>query len=94
MSEPTLAERHTALVNLCGDQRDDLYNQVHAITAPIAQRVSGIQHLLAGKGKLIAIASAAVGIVAMRRKRALPLVASALSLWKTAQPLLAMLRRR
>ncbi len=90
----SLAARREALVHRCADQRDDLANQILVMTAPLGHGAGGLRHFLAGRLKLpLTIAGVALGMVAVRPRRALPLLGTALSLWKVARPLLALFQR-
>ena len=80
MSKPSaLSLRREALVARCDDQRDDLVLLVEDLTAPL----SGPSYKLP-----LTIAGVVLGVMAVRPRRILPLLGTALSLWKTVGPLL------
>ncbi len=85
MTKPSpLSLRREALVARCDDQRDDLLLVIEDLTAPLQGPKLKVP---------LAIAGVVLGMMAVRPKRALPLLGTALSLGKTVGPLLAALRR-
>lgn len=93
--KPSLAARREALVAQCAAQRHEAAQEFYALTAPVAS--SGNSFLAFFKGRdlklPLTIAGVVLGMVLVKPGRAMPLIATGLSLWKIAQPLLAMLRR-
>jgi hypothetical protein len=94
-TKPTLAARREALVAQCAAQRHEAAHEFYALTAPVA--ASGSNALAFFKGRNLkvplTIAGVVLGMVLVRPARAMPMIATGLSLWKLAQPVLAMLRR-
>ena len=93
--KPTLAARREALVAQCAAQRHEAAHEFHALTAPVASGGGSVLALFKGRNlKLpLTIAGVVLGMVLVKPGRAMPLIATGLSLWKLAQPVLAMLRR-
>lgn len=80
MTKPSeLSLRREALVARCDDQRDDLVLIVEDLTTPL----TGPQFKVP-----LTIAGVVLGMMAVRPRRILPLLGTALSLWKTVGPLL------
>lgn len=91
----SLAERRKALLIECAEQRDVFALQLHALKSPLSGSSGrGIRSFLSGKLKVPLMAAGAVaGALLVKRGGPTSLVASALSIWKMAQPVLAMVRR-
>lgn len=93
--KPTLAARREALVAQCAAQRHEAAQEFYALTAPVASSGSSFLAFFKGRNLKVplTIAGVVLGMVLVRPGRAMPLIATGLSLWKFAQPVLAMLRR-
>ena len=90
----SLAERRKALLIECAEQRDVFALQLHSLKSPLSGGGGGVRSFLSGKLRLPLLAAGAVaGALLGKRGGPTSLVASALSIWKMAQPVLAMLRR-
>lgn len=93
----SLAERRKALLIECAEQRDVFALQLRALKSPLSGGgggAGGVLGFLSGKLKVPLLAAGAVaGALLVKRGGATSLVASALSIWKMAQPVLAMVRR-
>lgn len=86
---PTLAERRDALVAECSMQRGELSHHVAGLRLP-AQGALGFS--LASMKVPLMIAGVVLGMVAVKPSRALPLLATGLSLFKVARSVLGMVR--
>lgn len=94
--KPTLAARRMALVAECSHQRTTLAHEIGNLHAPtMLTGGGGIMHYL-GSGNLripLTIAGVVLGMIATKPSRAMPLLATGLSLFKLATSVLAMLRK-
>lgn len=94
--QPTLAARRMALTAECARQRTELAHEVGNLRAPtVLTGGGGILHYLSS-GNLripLTIAGVVLGMVATKPSRAMPLLATGLSLFKAATSVLAMLRK-
>ena len=93
--KPTLAARREELVAACSQQRSALAREVSMLRAPSVLTGGGImQYLSSGKLKLpLTIAGVVLGMIATRPSRAMPLLATGLSLFKMVASVLSMLRK-
>ncbi|HEY1044035.1 MAG TPA: hypothetical protein VGE60_09240 [Telluria sp.] len=93
----TLAQRREALVALCALQRREAGAALQAIRAPVSKPADMLASLRARFGGRLAlplaVAGAALGLLAVRRKGLIPMVVAAAGAWKTVRPLLATLRQ-
>jgi hypothetical protein len=92
MTFPSLAERREALIAECSMQRTSLSHQVAALRPP-SQGGLGILGSMNLKVPLM-IAGVVLGMVVVRPARAMPLLATGLSLFKMAKSVLAIVRSR
>lgn len=94
--KPSLAERRLALVAECSRQRTEASREISNLRAPtMLTGGGGIMHYL-GSGNLripLTIAGVVLGMIVTKPSRAMPLLATGLSLFKLATSVLAMLRR-
>lgn len=93
----TLAQRREALVIRCEIQRREAGALLHGLLAPAARPASMLASLRARLGGRLAmplaVAGAVLGLIAVRKKGAVAMIAAAAGLWKTVGPLLATLRQ-
>lgn len=95
-NKPSLAQRREALVAECGMQRTVAGRELANLRAPNVLTGGGLGRYLGG-GKLklmLAVAGVVLGIVAAKPARAMPLLATGISLFKMAQGVLSMIRAR
>lgn len=93
--QPTLAEQRMALVAECARQRTQAAREMSNLRAPTTlSGGGGILHYL-GSGNLripLTIAGVVLGMMVTKPSRAMPLLATGMSLFKVATSVLAMLR--
>ena len=93
----TLAQRREALVSQCEFQRREAGALLHGMLAPVARpagMLASLRERLGGRLAMpLAVAGAVLGLIAVRKKGAVAMIAAAAGLWKTAGPLLATLRQ-
>lgn len=87
---PTLAERREALIAECSMQRTGLAHQVAALRPP-SEGGLGMLGNMNLKVPLM-IAGVVLGMVVVKPSRAMPLLATGLSLFKLAKSVLAIVR--
>lgn len=94
--KPTLAARRMALIADCSRQRTELGHEISNLRAPsVLSGGGGIMHYLSS-GNLripLTIAGVVLGMIATKPSRAMPLLATGMSLFKLATSVLAMLRK-
>jgi len=86
---PTLAQRRDALIAECSMQRSEMSHQVASLRSP-AQGGLGL-----GIGNMkvpLMIAGVVLGMVVVKPSRAMPLLATGLSLFKLARSVLSIVR--
>lgn len=91
----TLAARREALVAECGRQRTEVAHEISNLRAPSVLTGGGIlQYLGSGNLKLpLTIAGVVLGMIATKPSRAMPLLATGLSLFKLVTSVLSVLRK-
>lgn len=93
----TLAQRREALVALCELQRREAGAALHDLRSPAekpAALLGSLRERFGGRLALpLAVAGAAIGLLAVRKKGLLAMVMAAAGVWKTARPLLDTLRQ-
>lgn len=93
----TLAQRRQGLVAQCELQRNEAGAALHDMFAPVSKPAGMLATLRERFGGRLAvplgIAGAVLGLIAVRRKGALPMIAAAAGLWKAARPLLDTIRQ-
>lgn len=94
--KPTLAARRMALVAECSRQRTEVGHEMSNLRAPrMLTGGGGIMHYL-GSGNLrvpLTIAGVVLGMVATKPSRAMPLLATGLSLFKLVTSVWSVLRK-
>ena len=94
--KPTLAARRLALIAECSRQRTEASREISTLRAPnMLSGGGGIMHYLSsGNLKLpLTIAGVVLGMIATKPSRAMPLLATGLSLFKLVTSVLSMLRK-
>lgn len=87
----TPAQRRAALVAQCAQQRMAVGAELQELLAPFSP--GGWRQYLGAHGKLaLTVAGVALGFVAVKPKRVLPLITAGLSVYKLARSALSMLR--
>jgi hypothetical protein len=95
MQRPTLAERRQALIAECSLQRTVAGRELANLRAPSMLTGGGIVQHLRGNLKVpLMIAGVVLGMVAVKPSRAMPLLATGLSLFKLVQGVLSVVRSR
>jgi hypothetical protein len=95
LNKPSLAERRSALIEECSQQRTYLAREISHVNAPKLTGGGIIESLAAGRMKLpLTIAGLLIGIVASKRGAAMPMLATGMSLFRLGQSVLAMVRTR
>ena len=95
VTKPSLAERREALIAECSLQRTVAARELSNLSAPSVLTGGGIVDLLRGNLKVpLTIAGVVLGMIAVKPSRAMPLLATGLSLFKLAQSVLSMVRSR
>lgn len=91
----TLAARREALIAECSQQRTTVAREFSMLRAPSMLTGGGIaQYLSAGKLKVpLTIAGVVLGMIVAKPSRAMPLLATGLSLFKLVTSVLSMLRK-
>lgn len=93
----TLAQRREALVAQCEFQRRDAGAMLQGMRSPAsgpAGMLASLRERLSGRLMVpLAVAGAVIGLIAVRKKGALPMIAAAAGIWKAAKPLLGTLRQ-
>jgi hypothetical protein len=89
---PTLAERRKALIAECSMQRSGLSHQIAALRPP-SEGGLGMLSGVSLKVPLM-IAGVVLGMVVVKPSRAMPLLATGLSLFKMARSVMAIVRSR
>ena len=91
----TLAARREALIVECSRQRSEVAHEISNLRAPSVLTGGGImQYLSAGRLKLpLTIAGVVLGMIATKPSRAMPLLATGLSLFKLVTSVLSVLRK-
>lgn len=91
----TLAARREALVAECARQRTEVAHEISNLRAPSVLTGGGIlQYLGSGNLKLpLTIAGVVLGMIATKPSRAMPLLATGLSLFKLVTSVLSVLRK-
>jgi hypothetical protein len=95
-SRAARAARRQALIAECSAQRRQIDAEISLIRAPSMLTGGGMLQSL-GKGNLkgpLALAGMVIGLIATRPGRFMPMIATAMSVFKLAQSGLAMLRHR
>ena len=94
--KPTLASRRAALVAECARQRTEAGREISNLRAPsVLSGGGGIMHYLSS-GNLripLTIAGVVLGMIVTKPSRAMPLLATGLSLFKVVTSVLAVVRR-
>lgn len=94
--KPSLAARRMALMAECSRQRTELAHEMSNLRAPsVLTGGGGIMHYLSS-GNLripLTIAGVVLGMIVTKPSRAMPLLATGLSLFKAATSVLAMVRK-
>ena len=91
----TLAARREALIVECSRQRTEVAHEISNLRAPSVLTGGGImQYLGSGRLKLpLTIAGVVLGMIATKPSRAMPLLATGLSLFKLVTSVLSVLRK-
>ena len=91
----TLAARREALIVECSRQRTEVAHEISNLRAPSVLTGGGImQYLGSGRLKLpLTIAGVVLGMIATKPSRAMPLLATGLSLFKLVTSVLSALRK-
>lgn len=93
----SLAQRRQALVEQCEFQRREAGVVLQEMLAPVSKpagMLASLRERLSGRLLVpLGIAGAVLGLIAVRKKGALPMIAAAAGIWKTAKPLLDTLRQ-
>ncbi|HEY0060592.1 MAG TPA: hypothetical protein VGC21_00645 [Telluria sp.] len=88
---PTLAQRREALIAECSMQRSDVSHQIAALRSPAQGGLGRLDGLTNLKVPLM-IAGVVLGMVVVKPSRAMPLLATGLSLFKLAKSILSIAR--
>lgn len=93
--QASLAARRMALTAECSRQRTELAHEIGNLSAPSMLTGGGIMHYLSsGNLRLpLTIAGVVLGMIATKPSRAMPLLATGMSLFKLVTSVLAMLRK-
>jgi len=95
VDRPSLAERREALIAECSMQRTVASREIANMRAPTMLTGGGIVQHLRGNLKVpLTIAGVVLGMIAVKPSRAMPLLATGLSLFKLAQSVLSIVRSR
>ena len=91
----SLAARREALIVECSRQRSEVAHEISNLRAPSVLTGGGImQYLGSGRLKLpLTIAGVVLGMIATKPSRAMPLLATGLSLFKLVTSVLSVLRK-
>lgn len=94
--KPTLAQRREALIAECSMQRTVASREIENLHAPSVLTGGGIsRYFTSGHLKVpLTIAGVVIGLIAARPSRAMPLLATGMSVYKLAQGVLSVLRSR
>lgn len=93
--KPTLAQRREALIAECSMQRTVASREIENLRAPMLTGGGIGRYFTAGKLKVpLTIAGVVIGLIAARPSRAVPLLATGMSVFKLAQGVLSVLRSR
>lgn len=97
MLKMTLAERREALVEQCELQRRDARMALDGVLAPVHQpagMLDAVRERFGGSLAVpLAVAGAVVGLLVVRRKKAIPMITGALGAWKMVSSLLDTVRQ-
>lgn len=90
---PTLTARRDALIAECAMQRSEVSHQIAALRSPMQGGLRGIAGMPNLKVPLM-IAGVVLGMVVVKPSRAMPLLATGLSLFKMARSVMEIVRSR